>query len=142
MSLKFWDPDQFDLIIGPFVISGYAEGSGIEFEEDGPRFITVKGLDGQVVRSKVLAKVASFTVHVMNTSSSNDVLSGLHITDVAAPGGAGVVPVALRDKNGSTVIASPTGWVEGLPKITLADKAQDTPWKIVITDYVPFIGGT
>src|SRR6187431_1712210 len=105
MSLKFWDPDQFDLIIGPFIVSGYAEGSGIEFEEDGDRFQVVQGLDGQVARSKKVAKVATFTVHLLNTSASNDVLSGLHVTDINAPGGAGVVPIALRDKNGATTIA-------------------------------------
>lgn len=139
---KFWDPDQFDLIVGPFVISGYAEGTGVEFEEDGPRFVLVKGLDGLITRSKVMAKVASFTIHIQNTSSSNDVLTGLHVVDINAPGGAGVVPVALRDKNGATAIASPTGWVEGFPKLTLADKATDTPWKIVFTDHVAFIAGT
>jgi hypothetical protein len=140
--LKFWDPDQFDLIVGPFVVSGYAEGSGVEFEEDGARFVLVKGSDGLMTRSKVLAKLASFVVHIQNTSASNDVLSGLHQTDINAPGGAGVIPVALRDKNGATAIAAPQGWVEGFPKLTLADKAQDTPWKIVIVDYVAFLSGT
>jgi len=142
MSLKFWDPDQFDLIVGPYVIGGYADGSAIEFEEDGDRFSVVQGVDGQIVRSKKIAKVATITVHLLNTSSSNDVLSGLHLTDIAAPGGAGVVPVALRDKNGATVIAAPSGWVMGLPKIDMNDKANDTPWKIQIVDYVPFIAGT
>jgi hypothetical protein len=139
--LKFWDPDQFDLIVGPFVISGYAEGSGIEFEEDGPRFVVVKGIDGQISRSKVLPKVASFTVHLMQTSGSNDVLSGLLTTDINAPGGAGVVSVALRDKNGGTVIAG-KGWVEGLPKLTMADKASDSPWKLILVDYVAEISGS
>jgi hypothetical protein len=142
MSLKFWDPDQFDLIVGPFVISGYAEGSAIEFEEDGDRFVVVKGLDGQTVRSKVMGKVGTFTVHLLNTSASNDVLSGLHITDIHAAGGAGAVPVALRDKNGATTIACPLGWVMGFPKLTMADKAQDTPWKIQIVDYEMFVAGT
>lgn len=140
--LKTWDPDQFDLIVGPFVIGGYAEGSGIEFEESGDRFVTVIGIDGQVVRSKVLGRVATLTVHLMNTSGSNDVLTGLHQTDINAPGGAGVVPVALRDKNGATAIAAPQGWVMGFPKLTMADKAQDTPWKIQIVDYVAFVSGT
>lgn len=142
MTVKFWDPDQFDMIVGPFVISGYAEGSGIEWEEEGERFVTVKGLDGLITRSKVMAKLATFTVHIQNTSESNDVLTGLHITDVEAAGGAGVVPVTLRDKNGATVIAALTGWVMGFPKVTMADKAQDTPWKIQIADYKAFISGT
>ncbi len=139
--LKTWDPDQVDLIVGPFVISGYAEGSLVEWEEDGDRLVVVKGADGQVARSKVLAKVSTFTVHLLNTSASNDVLSGLHQTDINAPGGAGIVPVALRDKNGATVIAATSGWVTGFPKLGLVDKASDTPWKITIVDYQAFIAG-
>lgn len=142
MGQNEWSPDQVDLIIGVFPITGFAEGSMLEFEEDGPRWIMVKGVDGVVTRSKVMCKVATLTIHLSNTSRSNDILSTLHLTDINIPGGAGVVAGMIRDKNGATLYTLPTIWVEGFPKDEMTDKATDRPWKITCVDYVPFLGGT
>lgn len=139
---KEWSADQVDLIIGGFPMSGFAEGSILEFEEDGPRWVIVKGADGVVTRSKNCAKVATLTIHLANTSKSNDVLTVLHTTDMAIPGGSGIIAGMLRDKNGATLYIFPTMWVEGFPKDEMTDKATDRPWKLTCLDYIPFLGGT
>lgn len=137
-----WDPDQVDIVIGGFTLEGFADGSILEFEEDGDRFVIVKGADGLITRSKALAKVATLTVHLMNTSRSNDVLSALHVADVLANGGAGIVPGLIRDKNGTTIYETFSCWVMGLPKDTMSDKAEDRPWKIQFVNYNAFLGGS
>lgn len=142
MGLKHWDPDQVDIIIGGAPMSGFADGSMIEMEEDGPRWVIVKGVDGTITRTKVLSKVMTWTLHLANTSRSNDVLSALHFVDMATSGGAGVVAGAVRDRNGSTLYTCPTQWIEGLPKDEMSDKATDRPWKVTCVDYIAFLGGT
>ena len=139
---KYWDPDQVDVIIGGFTMSGFADNSMIEFEEDGDRFNEVDGVDGTLTRSKKIVRKATLTVHLMNTSNSNDVLSGLLATDLATPGGAGVVAGMIRDKNGATLYLIPKMWVMGLPKDEMSDKATDRAWKVRCTQYVPFLGGS
>lgn len=142
MAQNEWSPDQVDLIVGGFPMSGFAEGSMLEFEEDGPRWVIVKGVDGVVTRSKNCAIVGTLTIHLSNTSKSNDVLTALHAIDISTPGGAGVVAGMIRDKNGATLYILPTIWIEGFPKDEMNDKATDRPWKLTCIDYIPFLGGT
>lgn len=139
---KFWDPDQVDVIIGGFTMSGFADNSMIEFEEDGDRFNEVDGVDGTMTRSKKSVRKATLTIHLQNVSNSNDILSALLETDLATPGGAGVVAGLIRDKNGATVYAISKMWVMGLPKDEMSDKATDRPWKIRCTQYKAFLGGS
>jgi len=139
--MKHWDPTLFDLVVGGFTIQGYADGSMIEWEEDGPRFVVVKGVDGQLTRYKVAGRVSTITSHLMQSSSSNDVLSALHLTDMATDGGGGVVAGLIRDRNGITNMAFPAMFVEGFPKYTASDKVEDIPWKIICCDYLVFVGG-
>jgi hypothetical protein len=139
---KFWDPDQVDCILGGFAMSGFADNSMIEFEEEGDRFSEVDGIDGGLTRSKKIVRKGTLTVHLANTSKSNDVLTAIHTTDINAPGGAGVIPGLIRDKNGSTLYALPECWVMGFPKDEFTDKASERAWKVRCVNYIPFLGGT
>ncbi len=144
---KFWDPDQVDVSMGAIPLSGFAEGSMIEYEPDGDQFNEVDGVDGTLTRSKKVVRKGTITVHLMSTSNSNDVLTGFHAVDLAAPGGAGVVPFVIRDRNGATLMTFPKSWVMAFPKVTMADKAQDQAWKIRVVsppNGAPniFLGGT
>jgi hypothetical protein len=140
--MQNWDPARVDVIVGGFTMSGFADGSMIEFEEDGPRYKVVKGVDGQVTRVKINGRVGTLTIHLMNSSKSNDVLSTLHQVDINTDGGGGVVPGLVRDRNGVSLLAIPTGFIEGFPKIAMTDKPEDQPWKFICVDYQLFLGGS
>lgn len=137
-----WDPARVDTLVGLIAMSGFADGAMIEFEEDGPRYKVVKGVDGQITRVKINGRVGTLTIHLQNTSKSNDVLSAFHIADLASDGGGGIVPVAVRDRNGVTVLAAKEGFVEGFPKDTMSDKPEDRAWKVILVDYDLFLGGS
>ncbi len=142
MTTKFWDPDQVDVIFGGVPLSGFAEDGMITFEEQGERFITVAGVDGDVTRSKVKAKVGILTVKLMSSSKSNDVLSAAHNLDLLSPGGAGVVAGGVNDRNGTSLLASSTMWVMGFPAVNMGKQAEAREWKIQVIDYRLFVGGT
>jgi hypothetical protein len=139
---KYWDPDQVDVIVSGFTMSGFADNSMIEFEEDGDRFSEVDGIDGTMTRSKKMVRKATLTIHLQNTSNSNDILTALLETDLSTPGGAGVVAGLIRDKNGATVYAISKMWVMALPKDEMSDKATDRAWKLRCTQYKAFLGGS
>ncbi len=141
-NLKHYNPDLVDFIFGGVPLSGYAEDGMIEIEEEGERFVLVKGTTGEVARSKVLARVAKVTVKLLSTSDSNDVLSAAHILDTNTDGGAGVVPVGMIDRNGRSVLVAPQGWVDGIPPVKMGSKAEERTWKLTVINYKLFAGGT
>ncbi len=141
-NLKHYNPDLVDYIFGGVPISGYAEDGMIEIEEEGERFVIVKGTTGEIARSQVLAKVAKVTLKLLSTSDSNDVLSAAHLLDTSTDGGGGVVPQGMIDRNGRSVLAAPQGWVDGIPPIKMGAKAEERTWKLTVINYKLFLGGT
>jgi hypothetical protein len=141
-NLKHYNPDLVDTIFGGVPISGFAEDGMIEIEEEGERFVLVKGTTGEIARSQVLAKVAKLTIKLLSTSDSNDVLSAAHLLDISTDGGGGVVPVGMIDRNGRSVLVAPQGWVDGIPPIKMGAKAEERTWKLTVINYKLFLGGT
>jgi hypothetical protein len=141
-NLKHYNPDLVDFIFGGVPISGYAEDGMIEIEEEGERFVLVKGTTGEVARSKTLARVAKVTLKLLSTSDSNDVLSAAHILDTNTEGGGGVVTCGMLDRNGRTAMVAPQSYVDGIPPIKMGSKAEERTWKLTIVNYKLFLGGT
>jgi hypothetical protein len=140
--MKNFDPDLVDVIFGGIPISGFGPDTFIKFKEDGKRFKIVKGVLGDVTRSKILAKVGTLSIVLMSSSRSNDVFSLLHNTDIGTSGGAGVVPVLIRDRNGTSLFTSATAFVDEMPELAFGGEAHPVEWSIMVVDYKLFVGGT
>lgn len=142
MSTKHWNPDRVDTIVGVAPMSGFSEDAMIKFTESDDRFVIVKGVDGQVTRSKTVAKVGKLTISLMSSSKSNDILSALHTLDILTPGGAGVVPLAIVDRNGTSLLAAPECWIDKFPDTNMGKQAEAREWTLTVVDYQLFVGGT
>jgi len=142
MATKHYDPDQVQALFHNLPIDGYAEGPMIDIEFDGPAFRLVKGVDGTVSRSKVLGRVATVTVHLMQTSQSNGRFTGIHTADLLSPGGAGVGSFMVRDGNGASLFITDESWIEGWPAIAYGEQAGPRDWKIVCVDPTVVEAGT
>ncbi len=137
-----FDPDQHDVIFALVPLSGFGPDSMVTIEEDGPGYTYVKGVDGQVTRSKVLGQTALVTVTLMSSSQSNAVLSGIYTLGRDSAGGADVSPIMVRDRNGVSVFASDKAWIEGMPTVSRGPQAGPLEWKIRVVDYKFFEGGS
>lgn len=142
MSTKHWNPDQVDVIVGVAPMSGFADTGMIKLTESDDRFVIVPGIDGQITRSKKVARVGKLSIMLMSSSKSNDVLSALHSLDVLTPGGAGIVPLSIVDRNGTTLFAAPEAWIDKFPDVNMGDKAEAREWTLTVVDYALFVGGT
>lgn len=131
MSTKHYDPDQVQTLFTGIPLEGFAEDSMIDIEWSEAAFKLVKGVDGQVTRSKVLGRIATVTVHLLQSSRSNGVLTGIHTQDLLSPGGAGVGPFMCRDGNGASLFVTDEAWIEGFPTIAYGGQAGPRDWKIV-----------
>ena len=140
--MKHWNPDLVDHIFGGILLSGFAEDKMSSFEPQNETFTLVKGVDGQFTRSFQPGQWAKWTITLMNSSKSNDVLAAAHNADILTPGGAGVVPCAVRDRNGTTQMVSAECYVEKFPTVDMANKAGPVEWSIIVVNYKLFVGGT
>jgi hypothetical protein len=139
--MKNYDPTDNDLIIGVAPMSGFAADTMFshEFESDG--FTDVVGVDGDVTRVVSKDTRSTITLSLMTSSLSLDFLSGLYNADRLATGGAGVVPVAIRDKGGSTLFATDTAWIMKMPPIKRGKEPEAIEVKIRCVGGVCIVGG-
>lgn len=134
MGVKQYDIAQVDVIFAGFPISGFQEDTVIEVEFDDDHYTIVKGVDGDVSRSRVVAKTATITLKLMNTSRSNADLTAVYLLGGPGSGTADVAPLLIRDRNGVSLFATDTCWVHKPPQITHGGKANARDWKLMAVD--------
>jgi hypothetical protein len=124
-------------------MGGWGEGSGgIECEKADPSFTIKRGADGSVVRSKTYSNVWMVKLVILQTAAINAVLSAILIEDEKATNGAGVGPLLVRDRQGLSVIAGSSCWIEGHPKtIKFGAEQSNNEWTIVVANGTAFVGG-
>ncbi len=142
MTTRLYDPKRVSVLVGGVPVSGWAEGEFITVVYDEDTFQKVVGTDGHTSRSKNENTNARLTIKLMQTSKSNDFLSALLNADKLAPGGAGIVPVMIKDNNGLDLFTSGKAWIVKPPDRSHDKTAKNRDWAIDATDCVDFMGGT
>lgn len=129
MDLKTYDPSQVSLAIGGALIE--FDEVAIEQEEDDNTLSA--GTQGEVTRTKNLNKIALWTVTLPQTSSGNDVLSTLRLTNAAFVAG-------LLDIEGTTVVSAPEAVITKGPPVSRGKESGQNAWQIKgKTEF--FVGG-
>ena len=133
MSVKEYDPQKVQVIIGAAPASGFAPGTFITVEQDEDNFVTRVGADSEVTRTRLSGRTATMTLTLLATSVFNAVLSGLEQTEV-------IFPILLKD--GATIISGGEAWVQKPPGFERSgDDSSDTEWLIKIAKWSPVFGG-
>src|SRR5574343_1685959 len=131
-EMKVVDLDQQIITLGSVRMQGWAEGDAVTIEFDGPAFNYVSGADGEGVRSKNFNRSAVMTIRLMQSSAVNDLMSAIHLADMLAPNGSGVLPAQVKDLQGTTYLAGRQAWIEAPPNVTIGPTGQPREWKIRI----------
>lgn len=141
-AVNEYDPDLVDVVIDGVTMSGYQEDSIVEFEYDDDFYEVVKGVDGDVSRSRKVARTAKLTIHLLNTSKSNAVLTGLMTPSFTSGNGtADMFALLIRDRNGASFIACDKCWIMKAAPVAHAGKAQPRDWVITCVAPVMFETG-
>ena len=141
-DLRVYDPDQISVSVAGIPVKGYADDEFVRVERDNPAFDDVVGTDGDTTRSKTNDNRATVTIRLMQSSPSNDLLSVLHNSDKNTPGGVGVGPFLLRDKQGTTLVLGEKSWISKEPDISLGRTATEREWIIRVASLSSFHGGS
>lgn len=132
------DPKKVFFIFGGVQISGYGDGTCIEFDRDEDAYEKKTGADGLTARAKSNNMGGSFKITLMQTSPSNDALSLFMRADEADSNA--VQPVLVKDMFGTSLITG-TGWIKKAPTTVYSKSVEMRQWTIdcALTD--AHIGG-
>ena len=142
-AAKIYDADQISLVfMGIPINSGYADGEFLTIEQESNDFNDVVGTDGEVTRSNSKDLRATIKVKLMQTSDGNAALSALNNLDKVTPGGAGVGPMMIKDRQGTSLYTASKCWIQKAPDVTFDRTATSREWTLRCADLTRIDGGT
>jgi Protein of unknown function (DUF3277) len=139
MAVATFDPKSVVITIGPYPLSGFADGTFLELSQDTQQFTKTVGADGFTTRVKSNDYGATLTVTLAQSSPANDYLSALAATDRAT--NLGVVPILIKDLSGTSIIFAATGWIQQIPDATWGNEINNLAWIFDLADADTFLGG-
>jgi hypothetical protein len=140
-DLHHYDPDQVSVSLGGIPITGWADGEFVTIERESDAFSDVVGTDGEVTRSKTNDDRATIVFKLMQSSSSNILLSALYNLDKNTPAGAGVGPLMVRDAQGTSLYVAEKAWISRAPSVSFDRTATSREWTIRCAKLVEVHGG-
>ncbi len=140
-DVKIYDPENVDVIYAGVPLSGFAEDTFVTIEAEADDWFEVDGVDGDLTRSKNMAQKYKVTFHLLSSSKSNAHLSALRALDVSETGGAGVSPIMIRDRNGTSLFVADKAWIMKPPTATYGKQASAREWTVRVKGAQFFDGG-
>jgi hypothetical protein len=137
--LKTYNGSEVSVIIGTRPIKSLAESDAVKVERDTATFTDTVGIDGSVTRSKSSDRRGKITVKVQQTSTDNDYLSACALIDEKSA--AGVMPIMIRDQNGTTLVFAEQAWIEKPADISFGKEAGEREWVFRCAKLDVFVGG-
>ena len=140
MATFTYSADQHFLIINGVPISGFQDGSSIDFEMDEDVMTKQVDIDGvNVVFNKTNNHAATVGFTLNEGSANNDILSALYLAFRNNSGG--VFPVMLKDNNGRSVASCPSAAIQSLPNLGGGRESTGREWVLGLGQTEIFIGG-
>lgn len=139
MPLFTYDPKNVSVIVGGSIMTGFADGTFVEVERNENAFNLKIGVDGEGTRAKSNNKSGKVTITLMQSSPSNDTLSGFTAADELSNTGA--VPVLVKDNSGRTICTALTAWVQKYANASFAKEVTTRKWVLETDDIEMFVAG-
>lgn len=121
--------------------SGYADGEFVTIAQTAADFEVVVGTDGEVTRTQTNNRHATITLKLMQTSDGNAALSAINNLDRASGNGAGIGPMLIRDRNGTSLYTAVHCWIAKPPDVSFDRVATPREWTLECSDLIRFDGG-
>ena len=139
MTIKTYDAAKVQVTWAGLILTGFAPDTFLSVERNVEGFTLQKGASGEGARSKSNDKSGKVTLTLLATSQSNDFLMAIAAADELT--GAGVVPLFIKEQDGTTLVASQNSWVQKLPKVERGKESGSVEWVIECDDLEIAIGG-
>lgn len=134
-----FNPAEVDVIVGGLTITGFADGTSIEIEQDEDSFSKTTGSNGEVSRNMINNRGGKMVFTLLQGSESNLVLSNFHNIDVNT--GAGAVPAIIKDNSGDSLAEATTAWVLKPAKVEYGTEHSARVWTLDCAQLIQTIAG-
>jgi len=142
MGFRVYDANEVSVSVAGIPIdSGYDDGEFCRIEQEADDFVDKAGTDGEVTRSKTNDRRATITLLLMQSSLGNALLSGLNNIDRLAGNGAGVGPLLVRDRQGTSLYAAAECWISRPPNVSFDREPTAREWTLRCAVLERFDGG-
>lgn len=140
MAISTYSPsDVIISIAGLHTVSGYADGTFVRVIKEITPFTKVRAMDGEI--SRMYSDDAGYRVELtlMQSSSTNNILSTIHNIDTVTH--MGKFPLFVKDSLGQSHFMAATAWIEEIPDLTFGNTLETRTWTIGCADASIVIGG-
>jgi len=132
-NLKIYDADQITaILVGVLVDSGFNDGEFLKIEMADDAFKSKVCTDGEVIWSKTNNNLAKVTLTTMQTSDANPKLSAIHELDKKTPGGKGVAPWMIRDRQGTSLYSGRFSRITKAPDTSFDRDPTPREWEFAV----------
>lgn len=140
MALSFYSPADVIVVIGGvFTVSGFVEGTFLEITKDLKPYQCRRTPDGTTARLYIKDRTYTLKFTLAQTSETNDLLTRVQQLDEVTQ--LGYFPLLIKDSKGSSLLFSPTAWIEDLPSETFGTGMESRTWGLRAVNCVNHIGG-
>jgi len=136
--VKHYSAKDVSVIVGTRALKGFGPDSKVTVIRTNDSFTVQDGVDGEATRSQQNSRIGQITIPLMQSSDDNEYMSELAIRDETS--GDGVVPVTIKDKNGTTVHSSPAAWIRKPPDNAFNRDADVREWVLDCAELKMFTG--
>ena len=140
MALPTYSPSDVTVTIaGMHSVTGYIDGTFVKITKDMKPFIKTRAMDGEIARMYFDDAGYKVELTLMQSSSSNNILTMIHNIDTATH--MGKFPLFIKDGRGQTSFLAATAWIEQIPDVEFSSELSERRWVFGCSDVVLTIGG-
>jgi hypothetical protein len=141
-ALKVYSAAEVSVIFALIPLdSGRGEDEFAAISKSEDTYTYKAGVDGEGTRSENQNTYHEVKLTMMASSDANAILSAIHSGDLAVPGGAGIAPLLIRDKQGTSVFAAQEAWIVKWPDKGYGKEVGTVEWTLGVHSPSVFIGG-
>ena len=138
MTLSTYDPKEITVTVNGSILSGFSDDVvTVERAED--QVADAVGADGEVIRTMTNDRRGNIQISLLQTSSSNLVLSALANADEQT--GGSVFPVLIQDNRGNDIHVAAEAWIQKQPQAIYNKTNSPRVWVIRAADLRMVVGG-
>lgn len=126
---KTYDPSDVKASLAAIQIGGFGDGTFIAVDKAEDTYSVSVGATGTVTRVRNRNDSGTVTITIQASSTSNDLLSGLHTLDLLTNAGKG--PLLVKDIEGTTLVFAEEAWIK---KVSPIEFSKDMPVRVWVIE--------
>ena len=140
--LKIWSAAEVAGNFAGIQLKAENDDEFVSISKDDDNFTYKGGVNGFGTRSRTSQRKYTVTLNLPQTSPTNQLLTPIHLADLAKDGnGLGVGKLTFSDTNGTTVFGGQEAWIIKMPDWRAAAESDTVAWVFHVHDGKFNLGG-